>query len=359
MDSLQITVMTIAAIIGVLLTIVYYFARYYLKIDHTDTELLTKKPIKIGLDEGTKAPTVEGALKSTQDQLWGRILRATFGDTKLPSAILNEIEDILYSSDLGPTTAERLVKSLSNQFSKSQATDIELVRKVLREEMEKTLVNSNLSEPDFFASVKSSQGPVVWMIVGINGAGKTTTIGKLASQAVSRGLKTMIVAADTFRAAADAQLKEWASRAGCEIYSPENVKDPSAVAFSALEMAKAKGFQLVIVDTAGRLHNQGHLMEELAKMKRVMDKILPGAPQERILVIDANAGQNALNQAREFHKMMTLTGVIATKMDGTAKGGVLLGIGHELNLPILFIGIGETVDSLKPFAVKEFVSAII
>jgi fused signal recognition particle receptor len=197
------------------------------------------------------------------------------------------------------------------------------------------------------------------MIVGVNGAGKTTTIGKLAQQFAEQGYKTMVAAGDTFRAAAQSQLGVWAERAGVELFSPPGVTDPAAVAFEALTIAKKKNMDVVIIDTAGRLHTQTHLMEELKKIKRVMAKIDPKAPHKTLLVLDASTGQNALLQAKMFHEALQVDGVILTKMDGTAKGGVVVGLSYELKLPIFFIGVGETAHDLKPFNSVEFVNGIL
>jgi fused signal recognition particle receptor len=195
-------------------------------------------------------------------------------------------------------------------------------------------------------------------VVGVNGAGKTTSIGKIAGQLAHSGKRVLVAAGDTFRAAAGNQLKTWTDRAQVEIFSPEGVTDPSAVAFDAVSKGKAQGYDVVIVDTAGRLHTQSNLMEELKKMKRVITKVIPEAPHETLIVLDANSGQNALMQAREFHKALGLTGVVLTKMDGTAKGGVAVGLAHELKIPIRLIGVGEKIGDLRPFSVKEFVESI-
>lgn len=361
------------AVIGVGASVVYYFARYYVKTDRDDKELLTHRPVELGLEEAPDSedlknsdrvsPRVEPknlnqALAKTRDSFWGRISGLTFKG-ELDSRLRDELEEILYTSDLGPQTAEKLLSEVTENLSRGERKDMELIRQSLRSQMKEIFSSAHHAEGMFFEKAKTSATPIVWMIVGVNGVGKTTTIGKLASMARAQGLKVMIVAGDTFRAAADSQLKVWAERAGCEIFNPENIKDPSAVAFAGLERAKAHGFQLVIVDTAGRLHTQDHLMEELKKMKRVMTKIIPEAPHERWLVIDANAGQNALMQAREFHQAVELSGVVVTKMDGSSKAGVILGVVNELHVPVTYVGIGEAVEDLRPFDARTFVEAII
>lgn len=361
-------------VVGVTLSLIYYFARYYVKTDHHDNELLTKKPVELDIDKGAtvkpdaskseiqeKRPAppknLKQALTKSRDSIWGRLSQLNFSGG-LPADIRNEVEEILYTSDLGPQTAEILLAKVSENLSREEKKNSAAVATALREEMA-TIFAQVEKHDDIFSAAKKISKPTVWMVVGINGAGKTTTIGKLASLAQSQGLSTMIAAGDTFRAAADSQLRAWAERAGCEIYSPENVKDPSAVAYAAVEKAKSKGLDLVIIDTAGRLHTQDHLMAELQKMERVVKKLVPEAPHEKIIVIDANAGQNALAQAREFHKAITLSGVIITKMDGSSKAGIALGIANELHLPINYIGIGESLEDLRRFESQPFIEAII
>jgi fused signal recognition particle receptor len=210
-----------------------------------------------------------------------------------------------------------------------------------------------------FSHLKMNQFPTVWMVVGVNGVGKTTTIGKLAAHLAKNGKKVLVAAGDTFRAAAGNQLKAWTERAQVEIFWPQGVTDPSAVAFDAVSKAKAQAYDVVIIDTAGRLHTQVNLMEELKKVKRVIAKVIPDAPHEVLIVLDANSGQNALVQAREFHSSLGLTGVVLTKMDGTAKGGVAIGLSEELKVPIRLVGIGEKIGDLKAFSSKDFIDSIL
>jgi fused signal recognition particle receptor len=351
------------AVIGIVSSVVYYFARYYIKTDHTDKELLTKKPIEYGLAPKDLSPvvaeaprTVSSALRTTKDSFWGRIARLATGG-ELPSEIRDQVEEILFSSDLGPKTADLLLTRVNDELTRSERQNLESVRAGLKTQMAELF--SSVHRPDLWQKLQEGAKPQVWMIVGVNGAGKTTTIGKLASLARAKNLKTMIVAGDTFRAAADSQLRVWADRAGAEIYSAENTKDPSAVCYSGLERAKAAGVDLVLVDTAGRLHTQDHLMQELVKMKRVMTKVLPEAPHEALIVLDANAGQNALIQAQQFNSAVGLTGAVLTKMDGTAKGGMALGVVHDLQIPIVYIGIGESLEDLRSFDSAEFIEAVL
>lgn len=381
-------------VIGVSTSLVYYFARYYVKTDQNDKELLTKKPIelhkqKVGVDEPNKLASVgelhpapigevatsdtpvrempvrqpakknlSEALAKTRGQFWGRLKLLNWSSqTTLSSQLRDELEEILYTSDLGPQVAERLLSSLQAELAQNKTHNEDAIKALLRDEMLKIL-EQNQPKEDLFAK-RTPPNPLVWMVLGVNGAGKTTTIGKLASQVKNMGQKVMIIAGDTFRAAADSQLKAWAERAGCEIFSSDNTKDPGAVAYAGLEKARALGSDLVIVDTAGRLHTQDHLMEELKKITRVMGKIDSTAPHERLLVIDANAGQNALEQARQFHAAVQLTGIVVTKMDGSSKAGVVFAIAQELKLPIRFVGVGESIEDLRPFDAKSFTEAII
>lgn len=298
--------------------------------------------------------TLQEALSQTQKSFWGRMSSSFSGDS-VDKNQLEAIEEVLYTSDLGPKTVQRIFSSLESKMS-SVMSGANL-KQALRHEMLDIFSSVNTQESSAFRL--APQGLTVWMVIGVNGAGKTTTIGKLASQLQQQGKKVMIAAGDTFRAAADAQLKVWSERANVEIFSPENVKDPSAVAFDAVNKAQAKGFDILIVDTAGRLHTQVNLMEELKKMKRVIQKVNSDFPHEVILVLDANSGQNALIQAEQFHQALQASGVILTKMDGSAKGGVALGVACDVGLPVRMIGVGEAVEDLRPFSPQAFVDSIL
>ncbi len=302
--------------------------------------------------------TLERALEKTKRSFLGRVKEIFAAKGTLPAQDLEELEEILYTSDLGPQTVRRLMEVLGEKLSKREMADFEVVRGALRDEVVSIFTKSDGSGGTF-GGLDVSSSPVVWMVVGVNGAGKTTTIGKLAAQLAQGGKRVMVAAGDTFRAAAGEQLKVWTERAQVEIFSPEGVTDPSAVAYQAVERAKAQGFDVVMVDTAGRLHTHKNLMEELKKMKRVIAKILPEAPHEILLVLDASSGQNALVQAREFHSSLEVSGVVLTKLDGTAKGGVAVGVAYELGLPIRLIGVGEKMGDLRPFVAQEFVEAIL
>lgn len=290
-------------------------------------------------------------LKNTKSSLWGRLRVAFEGRTE--SEALDQVEEILFTSDIGPQTVENLLEKIRYDLKSAQLKDFQTVTQALKTEM------AQMIEPLHPSPIRwSAKGPTVFLVVGVNGVGKTTTIGKLAALWAQEGKRVLVAAGDTFRAAAASQLKVWSERAQVEIFAPEHTKDPSGVAFEAVQKAAADQFDVVIVDTAGRLHTQGHLMEELKKIRRVLGKALEGAPHEAWIVLDANSGQNALVQAREFHQAVELTGAIVTKMDGTAKGGVIVGLHDELKLPVKKIGVGEKIEDLRNFEPKEFLDAI-
>jgi fused signal recognition particle receptor len=319
-----------------------------------EAQIDTKVAAKPEFEESTP---LEKALAGTKQRFWGRLNSLWSGSAV---AGIDEIEEVLYTSDLGPQTVELLLESIKQSLSRSEKKDPEVVRTALREEIlsifEKT---QGIEEPQALFEKFHFHQPSVWMVVGVNGAGKTTSIGKIASQLAQSGKKVLLAAGDTFRAAAGNQLKVWTERAQVEIFSPDGVTDPSAVAFDAVQKGVAKGYDVIIVDTAGRLHTQQNLMEEIKKMKRVVQKVLPEAPHEVLLVLDSNQGQNALLQAKEFHKALGVTGVVLTKLDGSAKGGVAVGVAHELELPIKLIGVGEKMGDLRPFSAKSFVESIL
>jgi fused signal recognition particle receptor len=304
--------------------------------------------------ERKELKSLHDALSKTREGFWGKIKNQFSGKPSISSAEIDDIEEALYTSDLGPKTVDRLISSVTESLSQKDM-DMAALQNSLRTQIQS--IFSDIATEDL--KTEPEKKTTVWMVVGVNGAGKTTTIGKLASQQVALGKRVMIAAGDTFRAAADEQLKVWATRAEVEIFSPEGIKDPSAVAFDAVQKAVAKGFDLVIIDTAGRLHTQKNLMEELKKMKRVIAKAHEGAPDETLLVLDANSGQNALMQTEQFHQALEVTGVILTKMDGSAKGGVAVGIACEHQLPIKMIGVGEKIEDLRPFNSSEFVDSIL
>ncbi len=304
--------------------------------------------------------SVEEALSATKQSFWGRIKEVFDGQTQLNEEQWEEIEEILYTSDLGPQTVNYLLKNLKEKLSGQYTIDD--VKKILRIELIeifRSVMGEDLSFSVDQFNTNQEGGPTILFIVGVNGSGKTTSIGKIAAQLAKQGKSVLVAAGDTFRAAAGEQLKVWTERAQVEIFNPETVKDPSAVVFEACQKGKSKGFDYVIVDTAGRLHTQSNLMEELRKMKRVSQKIIPSGPHEVLIVLDANSGQNALVQARQFQQAVEITGVVLTKMDGTAKGGVAVGVACDLKLPIKLIGVGEGIGDLRGFSASEFVLSII
>ena len=299
-------------------------------------------------------PTLYTALKKTEENFFGRIRKAFSNPDK--KQVLEQIEEILYTSDLGPATVQKLLEVVEGELSGSQMAQLDSVKAALHTAMIDIL--SPVQQNNQLIK-RAGEGPTVLMIVGVNGAGKTTSIGKLSARLAQQDFKVLVAAGDTFRAAAGGQLKTWTDRAKVEIYWPENTTDPSAVAFDAVTKAKAQNFDFVILDTAGRLHTQAPLMEELKKVKRVMAKVIPEAPHETWIVLDANSGQNALMQAKEFNQALTLTGVVLTKMDGTAKGGVALGVVDQLQIPVKLVGIGEKINHLKDFDYNDYVDSIL
>lgn len=350
------------------------------------SEVVAKPSVTADTGEAIEVHTVEeiqrhepkqlsSALEQTRGSFFGRLKSVFAAKPVLGANELDEVEEILYTSDLGPTTVQRLLEAVTARVKEDGNSGFEAIRQALKVEMlsifeqsddsNKSVTNGRLDEGSqpYLDGITHlnlwEHKPSVLMVVGVNGAGKTTTIGKLARKLAQSGRKVLVAAGDTFRAAAGEQLKTWTERAQVEIFHPNNTSDPSAVAFDACQMAQAKGFDVVIIDTAGRLHTQKNLMEELKKMKRVIDKQIPGAPHETLLVLDANSGQNALIQAREFHQALSVTGVVLTKLDGTAKGGVAVGLAHELKIPIKLIGVGEKIEDLRPFSAQEFVESII
>ena len=275
------------------------------------------------------------------------------GKKVIDDDLLDELEEILITADLGVSTTRSLIDTARAKVSRKELGDPQALKEALRRQLLDYILNSEKPAE----MVMPASGPFVIMVVGVNGVGKTTTIGKMAHKFVQSGQKVLLVAADTFRAAAVEQLQIWGKRINAEVIAQQTGADPSSVVFDGLEAAKAKKYDVIIVDTAGRLHTKINLMEELKKIKRVMDKKIPGAPHEVLLVIDATTGQNGISQARLFNEAVEITGLALTKLDGTAKGGIVVNICHEFNIPIRFIGIGEQMDDLRDFNADEFVEA--
>jgi fused signal recognition particle receptor len=290
-------------------------------------------------------------LGRTRKSLAGGLERLFLGRREVDAEVLDELEEMLITADLGVDTTLRLVEVIRDKVERRELSNAQRLKEALRLEMVQILSGSPAPE--------RTSRPWVILMVGVNGVGKTTTIAKLAHQDRARGLNPLLVAADTFRAAAVEQLEIWGERVGAQVVRQNTGSDPAAVVFDGLDAAQARGVDVVYVDTAGRLHTKVNLMEELKKIHRTVVKKMPGAPHEILLVLDATTGQNALNQARLFHEAVGVTGVVLTKLDGTAKGGMALAVAHETGLPLRYVGVGEGMDDLQPFDPEAFVAAII
>ena len=295
---------------------------------------------------------LKSKLSGTSEGLVKKIDRAILGKKEIDDELIEELEEILITADLGVKTAYDILEAVQDKVRRKALDDSHALRESIKSEMF-NILKSEESRLSF-----EGRKPLVMMVVGVNGVGKTTTIGKLASKYKSYGKHVLLAAGDTFRAAAIEQLDIWAERSGIEIIKHPDGSDPAAVAFDAVEAAKSKGADLVIIDTAGRLHTKVNLMDELKKIKRVMSKVIPEAPHEVLLVVDATTGQNAISQAKLFDEAVGITGIAVTKLDGTPKGGVIIGIADELKVPIRYIGVGEGVKDLRDFYADEFVEAI-
>ena len=295
---------------------------------------------------------LKAGIEKTRSGLVDRIEDVISGKKEIDADLLEELEYALITADLGVKTVQEILESIRLRIDRKQTADAAEIRGLIKEQLLEIL---NASETPMR---KVAQRPAVVMLVGINGAGKTTTIGKLAHRFLGEDRKVLLCAADTFRAAAIEQLEVWAQRAGVELIRQKTGADPSAVVFDALKAGQARSVDYVIVDTAGRLHTKENLMAELEKMRRTCQRVVPGSPHEVWLVMDATTGQNGLEQARKFTDSAGVTGIILTKLDGTAKGGVVVAIARELNLPIRFVGVGETLDDLLPFEPATFVASL-
>ncbi len=296
-------------------------------------------------------------LEKTKENVFTRLSRAVVGKTKVDDEVLDNLEEVLVSSDVGVDTTLKIIERIEARVAKDKYLNTNELNIILKEEIAALLEEGeNNLLPDFSAPLPFS--PYVIMIVGVNGSGKTTTIAKMAHQHKKNGRKILLGAADTFRAAAIDQLQIWADRAGVAVVKQQMGSDPASVAFDTVKSAVAGGYDVAIIDTAGRLHNKANLMAELSKIKRVMDKVLPGAPHEVLLVLDGSTGQNAFEQARQFTSSTNVTAIAITKLDGTAKGGVVIGISDQFKIPVKYIGIGEKLDDLQIFNSTEFVDSL-
>jgi len=292
-------------------------------------------------------------LSKTRSSLTGRLDRLFLGKKEITEELLEDLEEILFTSDIGVATTQELIDSVQGKVARKELKDPERLKSALKEHMLSFLEVGEVEHP-----LPRPGEPLVIMVVGVNGVGKTTTIGKAANRFRSQAKEVLLVAADTFRAAAVEQLTIWGQRVGATVIKQDTGADPSAVAFDALTAALARGVDVVMIDTAGRLHTKVNLMEELQKIHRVVGRRLPGAPHEVWLILDATTGQNAISQAKIFNERFGVTSIVLTKLDGTAKGGIVVGISRELRIPIKFIGIGEKMDDLRPFDPRDFVRAI-
>ncbi|MBC8042839.1 MAG: signal recognition particle-docking protein FtsY, partial [Rhizobacter sp.] len=302
----------------------------------------------MGIFDAFKFSRLKDGLTKTREKLFGGLTKLAMGKTEIDDAFLGELESILIAADVGVKTTLGIVDAISERAKREKYISSAELDAMLRDEIQKLMQDARETLAVDFDSPLPKK-PYIIMIVGVNGVGKTTSIGKMAFGYKNAGKKVVIAAADTFRAAATEQLEIWAARAGVDIVGQKQGADPASVVFDAVSSALAKDADVVLIDTAGRLHNKAHLMEELSKMKRVMQKKLPDAPHEVLLVLDGSTGQNAIQQAKEFMKAVDVTGLVLTKLDGTAKGGVVIAISNELSIPVKYIGVGEKIEDLQMF----------
>ena len=293
---------------------------------------------------------IKEGLKKTRDAVIGQIDSMLKSFTKIDDELFEELEELLVMGDVGVPTAEKICEELKKRVKKEGIKNPNEIHRLLEETVSNMLRGGE--------ELDLSTTPSIILVIGVNGVGKTTTIGKLANHLTKQGKKVILAAGDTFRAAAIEQLEIWADRSHCEIIKQNEGSDPAAVIFDAISAAKARNADVIICDTAGRLHNKKHLMDELAKINRIIDRELPDASKEKLLVLDATTGQNAVNQAEQFSLATGITGIVLTKLDGTAKGGVVLAIKEGLGIPVKYIGVGEQIDDLQPFDAEDFARAL-
>ncbi|HFQ80227.1 MAG TPA: signal recognition particle-docking protein FtsY [Desulfobacterales bacterium] len=327
-------------------------------VDHQEPQAAVSSPSAAAAAPPPEAQSeglfkrLKNGLHKTRESLVKRVDALFLGKKKIDAELLDELEEVLITADLGVQTVTEMLEEARNQVARRELADISALRAFLQDKM-----TGYLSE-NYKPAEKPDSGPFVIMVLGVNGVGKTTTIGKLAHKFKESGNKVLLVAADTFRAAAIDQLKIWGERTGVEVSAQKPGADPSSVVFDALEYAGSRDFDVILVDTAGRLHTQVNLIEELKKIKRVMNRKCPGAPHEVMLVLDATTGQNALSQTKLFNEAVELTALTLTKLDGTAKGGIVVNICREFSIPIRFIGVGEQMTDLRDFDAHDFIKAI-
>lgn len=304
-----------------------------------------------------KKETLDKGLEKTKESMFSKLSRIVSGKSKVDDSVLDDLEEVLITSDVGVDTTLKIIERIEKRVAKDKYINTDELNRILREEIAELLTENNTVDAnDFF--IPNDEKPYVIMVVGVNGVGKTTTIGKLANQFKKKGKSVYLGAADTFRAAAVEQLVIWGERVGVPVIKQAMGSDPASVAYDTLSSAKANNADVVIIDTAGRLHNKIGLMNELSKIKKVMDKIVPGAPHEVLLVLDGSTGQNAFEQAKQFTAATEVTALAITKLDGTAKGGVVIGISDQFKIPVKYIGLGEGIDDLQVFKRKDFVDSL-
>ena len=310
-----------------------------------------------GLFNKKKKETLDQGLEKTKQSVFSKLSRAVAGKSKVDDEVLDNLEEVLVTSDVGVGTTLKIIERIEERVARDKYVSTAELNSILRDEIAALLAENNTEDHENW-DLPADHQPYVILVVGVNGVGKTTTIGKLAYQFKASGKKVFLGAADTYRAAAVDQIKIWGERVGVPVVSQQMGADPAAVAFDTLQSAKANGADVVLIDTAGRLHNKVGLMNELKKIKDVMKKVLPQAPDEVLLVLDGSTGQNAFEQAKQFSAVTQITSLAITKLDGTAKGGVVIGISDQLKVPVKYIGLGEQMDDLQLFNRKEFVDSL-
>ncbi|GAB4311927.1 MAG: signal recognition particle-docking protein FtsY [Bacteroidales bacterium] len=310
-----------------------------------------------GIFSRDKKEKLDKGLNKTRESFFGRLSRAVAGKSKVDDEVLDQLEEILVTSDVGVETTLKIIDRIQERVSRDKYLGADELDRILKEEIAGLLQENNTEDFEGFR-LPDTGGPYVILVVGVNGVGKTTTIGKLAYQYKEAGYSVILGAADTFRAAAVDQLKIWGERAGVPVVSQGMGADPASVAYDAVESAKSQGADLVIIDTAGRLHNKVNLMNELGKIRRVVQKVVPDAPHEVLLILDASTGQNAIEQAKQFTAATDVNALALTKLDGTAKGGVVIGISDQFKIPVKYIGIGEKMEDLQVFNRQAFVESL-
>ena len=310
-----------------------------------------------GLFNRNKKEILNDGLEKTKHSVFDKLARAVAGKSTVDDDVLDNLEEVLITSDVGVDTTLKIIKRIEERVARDKYVSTSELNRILREEIAALLSENNTQDNDDW-DLPADHTPYVILVVGVNGVGKTTTIGKLAYQFKKAGKKVYLGAADTFRAAAVEQICIWGERVGVPVIKQQMGSDPASVAFDTISSAKANGADVVIIDTAGRLHNKVGLMNELTKIRNVMGKVIPGAPHEVMLVLDGSTGQNAFEQAKQFTQATQVTSLTITKLDGTAKGGVVIGISDQFHIPVRYIGIGEGIDQLRIFDRKEFVNAL-